>query len=56
MERGYRILFLIALIGIAAGIAAMMLDYRVIAAAGCLIVPVVAYLIAVLIGIVNDRD
>jgi hypothetical protein len=56
MERYYRILLLIALIGIAVGIAGVVLELRVIAIVGCLAVPAAAYFIAVLIGFFRQRD
>jgi hypothetical protein len=56
MERYYRILLLVALIGIAVGIAGAVLELRMIAIAGCLAVPAAAYVVAVLIGFFRPRD
>ena len=51
MERYYRILLLIVLVGIAFGIGGLILEQRAIALVGCLIMPPLAYVIAVLIAV-----
>jgi hypothetical protein len=48
MEGYYRILLLIALIGIAVGIAGVVLELRLIALVGCLAVPAAAYVMCVI--------
>lgn len=55
MERYYRLLLLMALIGIAAGIVGLILDYRVLALIGCLLVPAAAYAAAVIVGLIRRR-
>jgi hypothetical protein len=53
MERYYRVLLLLALIGIAIGLAGMILEQRLIVVGGCLVIPAVAYFVAVLIGFIR---
>ena len=56
MDRYYRILLLFSLISVAVGIAGLLLEQRVVALVGCLIVPPVAYVVAVLIDLARRRD
>jgi len=51
MERYYRILLLFTLIGVAVGITGLVLDQRVLALIGCLLIPAGAYAVAVLIDL-----
>lgn len=55
MERYYRLLLLMALIGIAVGIAGLILDQSVLGLIGCLLIPAASYLVAVLIDVARRR-
>lgn len=51
MERYYRPLFLFALLGLAVGIAGVILEQNTLGILGCLIIPAAAYTLAVLIDL-----
>lgn len=45
MKRYYRALLISALLGLAVGIASLVLDRRILGVAGCLLIPATAYVL-----------